>query len=335
MKNYYITGASGHLGRNIVLDILNNEKEDFQIIALILENEKYLDFNDLNKKITFVTGNVLSIEDCLKFLSTKKGDKNIVIHSAGLISIYKNKDPKVMSVNINGTKNMLDASLKNHIDKFIYISSVDCIIKEKTGIVKEPSYFDENMVQGVYAKSKAIATNCVLSYNNLGLETITIHPSALVGPNDYFKGPINLALSKFYKGKLPAIVTGGYNIVDARDVAHGIVAAANSSYSNTSYIMSGTSISIKDLMNLSSKITSKPSYKICVPSTLVKIFSPFIELFYKIRKQKPLFTGYSMTCLHQNFNYTSEKAEKELNYNSRNFEDTLKDTFKWIEDNKW
>lgn len=341
MITYYITGASGHLGHNVIFAIKSyhqeNLNEDYRIVVFSLINDKYLDFGeDLNKKITIVYGNILNKEDCLKFLSTLKGDKNFLIHLAGLISIYKKKDDKVYNVNINGTKNLLDASLLHKIDKFIYISSVDAIKKPpKNEIVKEPSSFNENDVKGVYGKSKAIATNLVLSYNALGLKTLSIHPSALFGPYDYFKGPINRALSQFYNNKLKVIVTGAYDIVDARDVAKGIINSVYLGKENNSYILSGYRLEIKDLINLSSKLTNKPSYLLCVPSSIVKLVAPILELHTKIHHVKPLFTAYSMDCLHQNSNYSYKKAHDELNYSPRELNTSLTDTFEWIKKQNW
>ena len=155
MITYYVTGASGHLGHNVIFSIKSyhhlHQIEDYRIVIFSLPNDKYLDFDEqLNEKIEIVYGNILNKDDCLKFLSVSKGDKNFLIHLAGLISIYKKKDDKVYNVNINGTKNLLDASLTNKIDKFIYISSVDAIKKpSKKEIVKEPDSFNEKDVKGV------------------------------------------------------------------------------------------------------------------------------------------------------------------------------------------
>ena len=282
MITYYVTGASGHLGHNVIFSIKSyhqlHQIEDYRIVIFSLPNDKYLDFDEqLNEKIEIVYGNILNKDDCLKFLSVSKGDE----------------------------------------------------------IVKEPDSFNEKDVKGVYGKSKAIATNLVLSYNTLGLKTLSIHPSALVGPNDYFKGPINRALSQFYNNKLKIIVTGAYDIVDARDVANGIINSIYLGKENNSYILSGYHIKIKDLINLSSKLTNKPSYLLCIPSSLVKIVAPFLELHTKIHHIKPLFTAYSMDCLHQNSNYSYKKAHDELNYTPRELNQSLLDTFDWIKSQNW
>src|SRR5574344_418822 len=258
MITYYISGATGHLGRNIILQLLL--KNDCRVVAFVLPNDKHRFFGDIGEeKITFVEGNLLEKEDVDKFLKTKIGDINYVIHFAGLITIYKKFEEKVYNVNVNGTKNMVDCSIKHKVDKFIYISSVDAIPKPKKPLeVVEPISFDENKVTGCYGYTKAIASQYVLDANKKGLKALTIHPSALLGPNDLFGGPINLALTMFAKGKLNAIVTGGYDLVDVRDVASGIIKAIDKGTPGEAYILCGTQISIKGLINLSSEVTSLP-----------------------------------------------------------------------------
>ena len=324
METYYITGGTGHLGKNIVIELL--KKENINIVILVLKDDKHRNFIDPSKKITFVEGDVLDTESLDIFFNTKRSDINYCIHAAGLISIYKKRDEKVFKVNTEGTKNMVDLALKNKIDKFIYVSSVDCITKPKKGEIVEPRYYDETM-RGVYAQSKAIASNYCL---NSDLNTIIVHPSAILGREDPFGGPINTALKMYLKGKLKTIVDGGYNLVDVRDVARGIVNAIDYGVNNENYILSGTNITIKELIDLSSKITHLPSYKRCVSTNLVKIVSPILELYSKLAKKKPLFTAYSMDCLKQNYNYSSEKAKNEIHYTITPIEETLKDTFEFL-----
>ena len=321
METYYITGGTGHLGRNIVLELL--KKENINIVILALKNDTHRDFQDPQKKISFVDGDVLDTESIDTFFNTRRSEINYCIHAAGLISIYKKRDEKVFNVNTEGTKNMVDLALKNNIDKFVYVSSVDCITKPKRGEIVEPSHHDEN-IKGVYAKSKAIASNYCM---NSSLNTIIVHPSAILGPNDPFGGPINTALKMFLNGKLKTIVNGGYNLVDVRDVARGIINAIEYSVNNENYILSGTNIEIKDLIDLSSKITGLTSYKRCVSTKLVKLVCPILEAYSKLSHKKPLFTAYSMDCLRQNYNYSSLKAKNEIHYIITPIEETLKDTF--------
>lgn len=331
MKNYYITGASGFIGKNLISELLKND--NIHIYGLFLPNEKNLEFF-VNDKITIVRGDILDIESLRNFVSLGEGEK-IVIHCAGIISVYKNNDPFAYRVNTQGTFNMVDVSLENNVDKFIYISSVDSLSKRKPGeLVTEQDYYDEKLVEGVYSKSKAVANNYVLdAVKEKKLPGIIICPSALVGPNDPFAAPINQAIKKFINGKLPAIVKGGYDLVDVRDVVNGIIASCERGKIGSSYILSGTLISVSDLMKIAAKYSNRKAPKIVVPHFLIKLASPFIVLSAKTRQKRPLFTSFSMDCLKQMPNYSKEKSSSELGYKPRPLEDTIKDTIEWLKEN--
>ena len=67
---------------------------------------------------------------------------------------------------------------------------------------------------------------------------------------------------------------------------------------------------------------------------IAKVTAPFSEIYYKLRKEPPLYTKYSLYTLTSNSNFSNEKAKKELGYNNRNMKDTIADTVKWLKENK-
>ena len=330
MDTYYITGISGFLGRNIVRQ-LDNAK----IVGLVFPGE--LGIDDLREKenITLIEGNILHREEIEKFLSYPSEGKKIIIHAAGKISVYRKGDPMTTTINVEGTKNMVDTALKVGCDRFIYVSSVDSLNKRKgTDVIHEQDTYDIDKVDGVYSKSKVQANNYVLdAYKNKGLPGIIVLPSALIGPYDPFNSPINFAIKRFLIGKLPALVKGQYNVADIRDVAKGIIDASKSGRLGESYILCGQSvITMLDLVNKAAHIENKKPIKLLVPIWLVKLGSPFIELAAKIKKKSPLFTGFSMDCLQQNSNYSYEKAHNDFGYSPRDIDTTMSDLVNWMKE---
>ena len=189
-------------------------------------------------------------------------------------------------------------------------------------------------MEGVYSKSKAAANNIVLAAKDK-MRCIIVMPSAIMGPNDPFSAPINNAIRKFINGKLPAIVKGGYDIVDVRDVAQGIISCIDKGDSGSSYFLSGTAISVKDLIAMAASIENKRPVKLQIPHALIKIISPFIEAKARIRHKTPLFTGFSMDCLKQNPTYSKNKAKNELGYEARPLEKTMEDTIAWMHESSY
>ena len=332
MKTYYITGISGFLGRNIVKEILSREP-DADIVGFVLPNDKNKDFSMYGKEPLLVEGNILNKEDVKRFLSTHDKEYKILIHAAGRISVYKKGDPLTTTINVEGTKIVTDAAIECGISKMIYVSSVDALDKHLGNeTIYEQSRYDETKVDGVYSKSKANASNYVLDKANKVFEVVIVNPSAIMGPDDPFGAPINIAIKKAIHNKLPAVTKGGYDIVDVRDVASGIVSLVDKGISKESYLLTGHYISVKDLMNKTCEISGAKKVKFVVPHWLIKCISPFVELYAKIAKKKPLFTGFSMDCLNQNSNYSYQKSEALFGYKPRLIEETLIDTIKWMND---
>ena len=333
MDTYYITGISGFLGRNIVRQLGNSK-----IVGLIFPNEKGVDDLREQENITLVEGNILNIEEIEKFLSYPCEGKKIIIHAAGKISVYRKGDPMTTTINVDGTKNMVDTALKVGCDRFIYVSSVDSLDKRKgDDVIHEQDTYDVDKVDGVYSKSKVQANNYVLdAYKNKGLPAVIVLPSALIGPYDPFNSPINFAIKRFLIGKLPALVKGKYNIADIRDVAKGIIDSSKTGKLGESYILCGQGqITMLDLINKVAELEHKKPVKILVPVWLVKLASPFIELSAKIKKKSPLFTGFSMDCLQQNSNFSYDKANKGFDYLPRDMDTTLIDLVSWMKESSY
>ena len=335
MKTYFITGISGFLGRNLTIELL--KQKDIKIVGLVLPNEKNLEFYEQYSNITLVRGNILNKDDIVKFLSTPFDCDKYLIHAAGKISVYKKNDPLTTKINVVGTRNVIDMCVDKNFKKVIYVSSVDSVPKDRKSknVIYEPEQYNVNLVDGVYSKSKVEANNIVLdAVKNNGLNACIVLPSAIMGPNDPFNAPINFAIRRFLNDKLPAITKGGYDIVDVRDVAKGILQVIDKGRIGESYLLTGHYVTVKGLIEEAAKVASKKPVKNKVPHFVIKAVSPFIERHAKRHNKAPLFTGFSMDCLMQNSNYSYKKANEELGYSPRPLEETMKDTIEWMRSNK-
>ncbi|MFA6587236.1 MAG: NAD-dependent epimerase/dehydratase family protein [Bacilli bacterium] len=328
----YVTGGTGHLGRNLIMALLE-EEEDVFVVALVLKKDTHRDFGKLQERILFIDGDISNPESIDEFLSAKSDCKarRVLYHAAGKISILKKKDPLVFTINVDGTRNMLEGALRHSIDKFIYVSSVDAIDKpEKPDKVVEEDRFSPEKIEGVYGQSKAMASNLVLDYARKGLDVSIVQPTAIMGPGDVFGGPINTAIRKYLNHHLKVAVKGGYDIVDVRDVAKGMILASKKGRNGKCYILSGTYVSVLGLLEIAHQFSGVKKTRATIPHFIVKMVSPILELHARIHHKKPLFTGFSMDCLNENSNYSCERAQKDLGYQRRPLEETMKDTVGWM-----
>ena len=323
---YLVTGAAGHLG-NVIANMLASGGE--QVRALIMEKDKEITY--LLEGVERQIGDVLDLKTLELFFEHKEGEELIVIHCAGIVSISSSFQQMVYDVNVCGTQNIVKMSLIHPVKKFVYISSVHAIPElPQMEIMKETDQFSPDQVRGNYAKTKAEATAYVLAAGKMGLNTTVIHPSGICGPFDYGNGHTNQLIIDYYKGRLISAVTGGYDFVDVRDVANGVIASCKTETSGNCYILSNRFVPVKELLSMLAEITGRKKIKFCMPMWFAKMTAPFSEVYYKLRKQTPLYTAYSLYTLSSNSKFSHEKADRELGYLARPFKETLRDTVEWL-----
>ena len=323
-KLYLVTGASGHLGCVLVKKLLEAGEE---VRALVLPNDNKIPKGDI--KVCF--GDILDVDSLIPFFENHEKKDVIVIHAAGIVSITSRKNTKVYDTNVTGTKNIIMMCEMYNVVKLIYVSSVHAIPEKPRGeIISEIDVFSMESVQGLYAKTKALASKYVYEAGKRGLNVNIVHPSGICGPYDSGNGHMTTLVSDYFNGKLKAIVNGGYDFVDVRDVADGIISCSEKGREGECYILSNRYCTVKELIVILHEITGKKLIKVTIPDWLMKVVSPIAEIYYNIIKKTPLFTPYSIATLRSNANFSREKAETELDYRPRSLSESLRDTIAWL-----
>jgi len=328
MKRIYIvTGASGFLGNNIIRMLEHDDNAEVR--AFVLNGESITSLNNLKCSIYY--GDVTKA-DTLNSIFDGSGDAEIfVIHCAAVVYIKSKYNSRVYDVNVNGTKNIVDKVLEYNA-KLIYVSSVHAIPEKSDGdLISEVSIFNPDNVVGLYAKTKAEAARYVMdSVKDKGLNACIVHPSGILGPYDFSNSHLTALVREIVRGKLPMCVKGGYDFVDVRDVAKGIIMACDKGKKGECYIMSGEFVSIKKLADLVCDVVGRKRIKVVLPIIIAKIVAPFYEMYYNVKKKTPLFTKYSLYTLSSNSNFSNEKAKRDLGFVTRDIIDTVRDMVMWI-----
>jgi len=325
---YIVTGAAGHLGGTITSEL---DRRGKAVYALCLPKEAHLPSGG---NIKVFTGNICDPDSLINMFESCGDTPVIVIHCAGIVSIASKFNQAVYDVNVTGTKNIISLCEKYRVKKLVYISSVHAIPElPLNATMSEINHFSSDDVVGAYAKSKAEATQCVLDYAQRGFDANVIHPSGIFGPGDFSGGHTTQLVIDYCRGGLTSAVGGGYDFVDVRDVADGILSCCENGRSGECYILSGQYIHVPELLDLLHEITGRKKIKRILPQWFVKLTAPLAELYYKILKQPPLFTAYSIYTLGSNANFSHEKATKKLGYSTRSLRQTLTDTVNWLKHN--
>ena len=319
---YMVTGASGHVGSTLVQKLISENKE---VRVFVLPQEKEL----VPEGVEIFIGDITDKESLRPFFEKKDYESMVLIHVAGIVSLSSDDNPMIWNVNYNGTKNVLELSAEYGIDKFIYVSSVD-IIPEKRypEIMKEIDHFDPEEREGQYAKSKAAASQLVLDYAQKGLDASLVQPTGIIGPGDERGNNHAIKMIRLmYRYNLPFYVEGGYDFVDVRDVAEGIILCIEKGRSGECYILSGDFISAKDLIACIRKYAGRSDRMIRIPIRVAALFAPLAEKISRLLGDShPAYTPYAIDTVYSACHYTHEKATRELGYENRDLKESIRDS---------
>jgi len=317
-----VTGASGHLGANLVRALINRK---WQVRALVRNDTRALEGLD----IEFASGDVLD-EKSLREAFT---GADVVFHLAGRISIVSWDRKQVEEVNITGVKNVVESCKSTGVKRLIHTSSFHAHQQEPLDKPLDESRPLHDGRYPPYDHSKAEGEKIVRTAIEQGLDAVIINPGGMLGPNDFKPSHFGSTLLSIARGKLPALVDAGLSWVDNRDVAEGMITACEHAEPGAKYILSGHWVTLKYVAEQVAKITGVNPPRMVLPMWLAKAGAPLSMLLDQVRGQRPLLTPISLRELESNPFLSHEKASRELGYQPRPFEQALADTIGWFASN--
>lgn len=316
MKKVAVTGAAGHIGANLVRELL---ARGYRVAALVRQSSRALEGLDIERH----GGDVLDNESlCKAFRGCEQ-----VYHLAACVTIQSGEWEKLYSVNVEGTRNVLQACCTEGVATLVHFSSIHALdmcsqghpVTEDTRLLTEGN-------GSAYDRSKAQADALVRGNECASLSTRIIYPTAVIGPNDFNGSMTGLAIGKMACGQLPVLVSGGFDWVDARDVAAGAIDAAKIGADGDRFILSGHYRNVIEMAHLVSGLCKVAAPRLTVPRWLAALAVPFIGAWARLRHESPLFTSDSLAALAANPNVSHKKATQRLGYEPRPFETSIEDT---------
>lgn len=316
-----ITGASGHLGSAILQELL---KRDHEIKALVKDDARPL--NGL--PIELIPGDILDPFSLQKIME----DCEALIHSAAVISINGDPGGIVHSTNVEGAKLVMQTAKQSGIKRVIHISSIHAYEQHPMFEMLDENRQKVNERAFAYDRSKKIGQDIAISMNQPGMEVLVINPTSIVGPYDHKPSKFGKVLIDLYTGRLPFIFNGGFDFCDCRDVADAIVNGLTMGRPGENYLLSGKWYNIRQVAALIATATGKKIDPIALPAIIGKAGLPFVKLLSWINKKDPVYTDEALAAIFKgNRCISSNKAIKELNYQVRPFQETIRDAFIWFE----
>jgi dihydroflavonol-4-reductase len=321
MSLVLVTGPAGHVGANLIRALLDRGQT---VRALVHRDQQALDGLDVD----IVYGDITDPQS----LPPAFAGVELVFHAAGHVSISWDEKPLLNSVNVLGAYNVAEACLQAGVRRLVHFSSVETLLGNPSAKVVDESCAVSRM-RGVppYARSKAAGESKVRQAMARGLDAIILYPSAILGPYDHRLGFPNAGLLALANGSLWALVRGGFDWVDVRDLVQGAIAAADRAPAGGRYILSGHWASLRDLALLAQGIDGVRVPRLVFPVGLARLGAPFATALSRLSGRRPLYTSAALYPLGDNRRISHARATRDLGYRPRPLAETVLETLQWLD----
>jgi len=332
MKNqtyYLVTGAAGYLGLTVTKQLVNRGAK---VRAFILANDPARKY--LPAEVEIYEGDLTKKASLEAFFQLPKGAEAYVLHIASIVTSNPDWSQKVMDVNVGGTRNIIDLCLATPaIKRMVYCSSTGAIPDQPRGTaIKEVDHFDASLVPGCYSQSKALASQAVLdACREQGLHASIVHPSGILGPGDYACGEITQTVARIARGELRLGLECDFNLCDVRDLADGLINAAEKGRDGECYILANKPVTFREFSNMIFGATGGRNIRIFFPLPVVMIAVKIMEHLAKLTGKKPILTTFYLINVARNNCFDATKAKKELGYHTRPYQETISDHIQWMQ----
>jgi len=311
LKAILITGATGFLGKHL-LEALSGKECRISVLCRKIPAEKFQ-----KQGVTYIEGD---IEDPYSMSGAFK-NIDVVIHAAALVSVRPEDNERMFSVNVLGTRNVVNAVLESDVKRLIHVSSVAAIGGgHNPGKIMDESAVWNGSTEG-YGFSKYSAELEIFRAAAEGVEVDIVNPSVILAPPGS-KRTSGLLL-KLAMSRLPFIPDGIVNIVDARDVADFIVEMLDKAASGKRYILNGFTLTWKDFFSEVSQRTGRSVKHITIPTRIAIWLTAIQEFMFFIMMRPPLLTRVAVKMATSGNRYSTEKATGEAGFQFRSAESTL------------
>lgn len=330
-RYYLLTGAAGFLGTNICMQLL---EQGCKVRALVLPGDASVKY--IPEAVEVVFGDLCDAGSLEPFFAIPEGKTSVIIHCASLVTVDPQYSEKLMAVNVGGTRNIITKVLAHpECEKMVYVSSTGAIPELPHGTkITEVDRFDPcdpEKVVGAYSQSKAKATQMVLdAVRVMGLKACVVHPSGILGPNDHAIGETTRTLLQIIQGQMPMGMQGSFNLCDVRDLAAGTIAAVDRGRVGECYILANEPVTLKEMCRMLHQECNAREIKFYLPLNLANVLARGMEKQAAKSGKKPLMTTFSVYNLARNNEFDYSKAQRELGYSTRPYQQTIHDEVQWF-----
>ena len=318
MPTVLVTGASGLVGSHVTRHLL--QRGD-QVRVTVRDRSKLDNLADLD--VEQVKADILDRRSLRRAL---RGVER-VIHVAGITSLRATREQQ-FRINVQGTRTVMEEALRAGVQRAVHISSVAAIGPAPWGsTADERQPFSAGGLDVPYVHAKREAEGEALRAAAAGLPVVIVCPAHVFGDGDLYRSSTELVL-RFLRRQIPAYVDGALNIVDANDVARGVLLADEKGVPGERYILGNRNCTLDRLFADLGRLSGVDPPAVKLPLQAALALAKASDYVPGI----PHITPVEVRALGQWWAYRSTKAKRELGWKPSHHEDTLERTIAWYRD---
>lgn len=318
-----ITGASGHVGANLLRELLSRQERVRALVRTTTNREPFAGLD-----VELVTGDLRDLDAMRAAMRGCDG----VYHCAAKVATVRGEEQELFDVNVRGTRNLLEAARLEKVKRVVVTSSLGAVGQPKDRACTEDDPFNPFEHHLPYEASKASVEHECLEAVARGTDVVMAISTAVLGPWDFGPSRMGRVIKDFANGQLRAYIPGGFEFVGAGDLARGHVLAMEKGRTGRRYIFSSSFLSVDDLMDMLARIsgTPKPSLRL-PPGLMMGIAHLTTFVMTRVAPKAPLrFTPDAVRLLSMRRTADISRAKNELGYRPTPIEDAVRRAYEWF-----
>lgn len=315
-----VTGATGHIGSTLCRALL---ERGLEVIALVRESSDRSPLAGLDLDVA--CGDVL---DAGGLADAARGC-DVVFHAAAIFEVHERHRDEMHRVAVEGAHNAVRAAKRANA-RLVFTGSVSAVgfAREPGTLLDERSWATDLHVPYYRAKleSERIALDAASE-----VDVVTVLPTLVLGPGDHRVTPSSRMFVDMLTGS-GATVDGGANVIDVRDVAWGMVSAAERGRRGERYILGGENVLVRDLGDAATRLSGRPVPHLDLPRWAFSGIAMGMELASSITGRAPSMTRAAVRDVLGRYAwYDTTRARTELGLVPRPLHETLTDAARFFE----
>jgi dihydroflavonol-4-reductase len=320
-----VTGASGFVGSAVARKLI---EADFSVRALVRDASPRAHLAGLD--LDFLEGDLRDRNS----VSRAMAGVRYVFHVAADYRLWARDRSEIFATNVEGTRNLMEEAMRAHVERVIYTSSVATLAVRSDGTVSDERMpLREEQGIGAYKRSKIAAERLVEAMvAERGLPAVIVNPSTPIGPRDVRPTPTGRIIIEAAKGRIPAFINTGLNLVHVDDVAGGHLAALHLGKIGERYILGGQDVLFSQMLRDIADLVGRRAARVRLPWRALMPVAFVAEAMANVTGREPFATLDGVRMARYRMFFASTKAEQELGYRSRPYAEGIESAIRWFRD---